>query len=272
MVYRQKVQALRQPDITRQPEAGRAAASDRPLRKGRSSPENPLLPHDALRDLHTLMLHCKRLEHKLRSPHASREAFLAGTTIHLGTGDLLSAPPKDTLAAKLAPEGRTPNLTGKLLSPARFAGRLPLCAAAARGMQAAHVDRLVVAFVRAGSPESYWKESIEWAQQECLPLILACSDATGGVHAHPGRPSQYLLDFTAMSRLAKRLKLPVLTVDGEDAVAVYRVMQECTLRARHGGGPAVLWAALTMQTARPTQADSPLARMEQYMAARNIRL
>ena len=77
-----------------------------------------------------------------------------------------------------------------------------------------------------------------------------------------------------MSRLAKRVKLPVLTVDGEDAVAVYRVMQESVLRARLGGGPAVLWAVMTpaAEAAKMKRSSQPIARLEKYMAARKITL
>jgi pyruvate dehydrogenase E1 component alpha subunit len=73
-----------------------------------------------------------------------------------------------------------------------------------------------------------------------------------------------------MQRLAKKLHLPVFAVDGEDAVAVYRVMQESVLRARAGGGPAVFWAVLSPQ--RPSRSDLPLARLRSYLAARRIPL
>ena len=82
------------------------------------------------------------------------------------------------------------------------------------------------------------------------------------------------LDFAAMSKLAKRLKLPVLTVDGEDAVAIYRVMQESVLRARQGGGPAVLWAVMTPTRSLATMPASsqPIARLRSYLSARKISL
>jgi hypothetical protein len=78
----------------------------------------------------------------------------------------------------------------------------------------------------------------------------------------------------AMSRFAKRMKLPVLTVDGEDAVAVYRVMQESVLRARQGGGPSVLWAVMTpsRSLAAMPPSSQPIARLRSYLAARKIPL
>jgi hypothetical protein len=64
----------------------------------------------------------------------------------------------------------------------------------------------------------------------------------------------------------------VVSVDGEDAVAVYRVMQECVVRTRVIGGPAVIWALSTPATAPLTRAQQPIARLRSYMAARNIKL
>ena len=66
----------------------------------------------------------------------------------------------------------------------------------------------------------------------------------------------------------------MLTVDGEDAVAVYRTAQEGILRARVGGGPAVLWAALaTVAEAKARPASQrPVARLTRYMRARKIAL
>ncbi len=81
------------------------------------------------------------------------------------------------------------------------------------------------------------------------------------------------MDYASMSRFAKRIKLPILTVDGEDAVAVYRVMQESVLRARFGGGPAILWAVMTPLRAsspKPPRSSQPIARLESYMKARDI--
>jgi pyruvate dehydrogenase E1 component alpha subunit len=65
------------------------------------------------------------------------------------------------------------------------------------------------------------------------------------------------------------VQLPYFPVDGEDAVAVYRVMQETSARARAGGGPSVIWAMLSATRLTPRQ--QPLRRLEAYMAARDIR-
>ena len=235
--------------------------------------ENPLLPHNKLRELHTLMVRCRALARKHRSRGPAREALLAATHIHLLPGDLLSASAKDAVATELAPEAKKPSTSGLLMSDVKLAGRLALCAAAARGMQAAGTEGMVLAFATAGHAETEWKTALEWSQNAQLPLILACTDATGGVRSRSAKSPDSVIDFDTFSRFAKRVKLPVLTVDGEDAVAVYRVMQECALRARMGGGPAVVWAVLTPNTAQTPKlkkSATPIVRLESYMCAREI--
>ncbi len=235
--------------------------------------ENPLLPHRKLRELHSLMLRCRELERKDKSRNSAREALLAATSIHLLPGDLLSSNTADQVAGQLAPEGKKPSKSGNLIATAGLSTRLPFCAAAARGLQAAGTDGIVLAFTQAGAAEPGWQAALEWAQQSQLPLIMACSDATGGAPLRSTKRGERALDYAAMSPFAKRVKLPVLTVDGEDAVAVYRVMQESVLRARFGGGPAVLWAVMTqVHTASPKipRASQPIARLESYLAARSI--
>lgn len=235
--------------------------------------ENPLLPHRQLRELHTLMLRCRELERKDKSRSSAREALLAATSIHLLEGDLLSASPKDQTAGHLAHVGRKPSENGSLVATTALSARLPLCAAAARGLRAAGTEGLVLAFVRAGTTEPGWQAALEWAQQSQLPLLLACADATGGAPSRSGKLREPTINFAAMSRFAKRVQLPVLTVDGEDAVAVYRVMQESVLRARFGGGPAVLWAVMTPLKAgspRRPRSSQPVTRLESYLTARGI--
>jgi TPP-dependent pyruvate/acetoin dehydrogenase alpha subunit len=220
------------------------------------------------------MVRSRALDRKQNPNGSSREALLAATLIHLLPGDLLSGTTGDSVVDNLAPEGRNQRPAGSLIGTSAFDSRLAVCAASARGLQAAGADGLVLAFARAGAPEQGWMPGLEWAQQSQLPLLLACSDATNGASSTAKKRTEPALDFTSMSRFAKRHKLPVLTVDGEDAVAVYRVMQESVLRARQGGGPSVLWAVMTPTRSIATMPPSsqPIARLRKYLAARKIAL
>ena len=234
--------------------------------------ENPLLPHRKLRELHAHMLRCRELERKQSPGRGAREALLAATTAQLQPGDLLSTDLDDVRAATLAPAAAKQGKTSSLLSAPGTLSRLAVCAGAATGLQAAGIEGLVLTIAHAGAAEPGWQAALEWAHGQQLPLLLACADA--GFRPRAGKRGEPLMEFGAMQRLAQRSRLPVLTVDGEDAVAVYRVMQEAALRARHGGGPAVLWATISplRAGAKLPRASQPIVRLEKYLATRGIAL
>lgn len=258
--------------------------------------ENPLLPDEQLRALLAHTRHCAKLgaaAHRasarkgqtrgtLRRGSAagpgSREALLAATTLQLGSGDLLVPETGDKVAALLAPakEGAV-NAAGPLLPELeRGSSRLLLGTAMAAALKATGSDRLVLTYTRAGAIEPGWAAALRWGQTRLLPLVLVCSDARGPEAFRPSPPSpEEAFTWERVRALARKLQLPVLSVDGEDAVAVYRAMQESVLRARAGGGPAVLWAMLPtsreLAAGRPA-AVAPVRRLERYLRARKIPL
>jgi pyruvate dehydrogenase E1 component alpha subunit len=238
-------------------------------------PENPLLPHAKLRELHKLMLHTRELERKQRAALGAREAVFAATAMQLQPGDLLCGTAVDSTLEELAPATKTKPKAGKLsgyVAPP-LDSRLSAAAALARGLQGAGTDGLVLAYAAAGASEPGWQQALTWAHQAQLPLILACVDATGGKAPRGASTAKAApLTWATLVPFAKKLHLPILAVDGEDAVAVYRVMQESVIRARYGGGPAVLWAVTTPPGAALTRSRQPLARLERYLAVRNIKL
>jgi pyruvate dehydrogenase E1 component alpha subunit len=233
--------------------------------------ENPLLPHAKLRELHTLMVRVRELERKQRSALGAREALLAATTVQLLPGDLICGTQDDTTLEELAPAGKTKKLSAYVATPPEF--RLAAAAALAGGLQLAGTDGLVLAYSAAGAGEPEWQQALTWAHQAQVPLVLACLDATGGRPSRAASSAKAApLTWPAMVRFAKKLRLPILAVDGEDAVAVYRVMQESVIRARYGGGPAVLWAVTTPPGTALSRSRQPLARLERYLAVRKIKL
>jgi hypothetical protein len=233
--------------------------------------ENPLLPHRRLKELHALMLRCHTLDRRKAGP--AREALLAAAAIQLRPGDLIFGEGVDTTAEALAPPPK-PNAfsTGKSaaepIAGIRLpkASRLTLYAATALGLRIAGSDGVVMALATAGSTEPGWAAALEYAHHARLPLLLVCADSTGG----RARGGTSALSWQAVSKLAKKLHLPVLSVDGEDAVAVYRVAQESVLRARVGDGPAVIWGVLTPKGTKSSRSMQPIARMESYLAARGL--
>ncbi len=253
--------------------------------------ENPLLPDAELRALHTLLKQATHLgkagrrgssgHQQFVSPEAignpEPAALLAGTLLQLAAGDTLVA--RTDAVLPLALLAKRANFDPHSLSVLRTGtgqARLLAAAALAEAYRRQKADRLVLALVHAGEDQPDWVPALQWAQAEQLPLIVACADPSGeaAFRLDPARPGQSLT-WTNLRNPAAKMKLPVLTVDGEDAVAVYRVMQESVLRARSGGGPAVLWAALPAPSreavARPRN-EAPLARLAHFLRSRNIPL
>ncbi|HEX4156481.1 MAG TPA: hypothetical protein VHY48_12795 [Acidobacteriaceae bacterium] len=227
--------------------------------------DNPLLPEHRLRELRAMMLRVRKLDRR-REP-AGREALLASMLLHLSAGDLLSAAPGDRTLFELAPPPAS-NGSHHELPPAL---RLPLCAGAARGLQTAAPDRLVVAYTTPVANEPGWSDAISWAHRDQLPFLLVCADVSQGPPP-PRRPRARTspLTWSTVSQLAGKLHLPLFPVDGGDAVAVFRVMQETTQRARAQGGPSIIWAVLRPGVLPPK--EQPLRRLEAYLAARGIPL
>lgn len=251
--------------------------------------ENPLLPDDELRALLVLTKRCAKLNDAARRTSAtgisrtrhsallpSREALLAATTLQLKPGDLLIPEATDTVAGSLGPTapGSSEPTLPSLPDAAKSSSRLMLATAMAAALRSAGTDRVVLCYLRAGSPDMAWAAALDWAQTRLLPLILVCADARGSQAFRPNpAEAEGKATWEAVERVARRLKLPVLSVDGEDAVAVYRVMQESVIRARAGGGPAILWAMLPSTRDLATgrfPAVKPVARLQRYLRARKI--
>jgi pyruvate dehydrogenase E1 component alpha subunit len=143
--------------------------------------------------------------------------------------------------------------------------------AAANNLPPGHATTLVVAYTAAPAREPGWPDAITWAHRDRLPFLLVCADSTAGrAPRTSSRAKAEPITWPAVSRLASKLHLPLFPVDGDDAVAVFRVMQEAAARARDHGGPSILWAV--QSTARLPRRQQPLGRLEAYLAARGISL
>jgi hypothetical protein len=233
--------------------------------------ENPLLPNAKLKELYALMQRARALS-KAPATAPRFEAILAATLMHVEPGDFVSPPPGAPPAALLAAE-RTAAKTRKKSAPAPPTTPLPAhqrlatAAGIAQGLKLAGTNRLAVFYTDAGAAsartEEGWAEALGYATQAGLPLLFVCADILDG----PRVANPKAISWPSMSKVSKRLRLPVLTVDGSDAVAIYRVMQESAHRARMGDGAAVIWCALPRERSAATD---PIRNMQRYLAARGL--
>lgn len=112
---------------------------------------------------------------------------------------------------------------------------------------------VVAAFCNGGSaPAASWKEVLTFASRHQLPLLLM-------VHEHGNDLGQ--LESVAKSSLVHGV--PLLTVDGNDAVAIYRVVFESLGRARQGRGPTLIACRTDLKS--PDQPEDAIRRMELYL-------
>jgi TPP-dependent pyruvate/acetoin dehydrogenase alpha subunit len=101
--------------------------------------------------------------------------------------------------------------------------------------------------------------------------LKGCSEAFELAAAYK-LPVLYVVEKSLGKREAGLLEqigdlFPVIPVDAEDVVAVYRVAQESMARVREGGGPAMI-ACMPYPLNGATV--HPVARMEHYLAGRNL--
>ena len=192
--------------------------------------ENPLTPNATLRALYRAMVELRAVAFPRQTRKSlPQEAAYAASVLGLLPGDLTSSslpvPLLDHLRAIPARPGTGASKRPYLLSqfPA-FAGTeterllLALGQAAALKQQklsfsvVVHVDILVV-------KPAILRRIFALAEAEKLPLVFVTLPAQ-----LPRFPSP----------------MPHIPVVGSDPIAIYRVTQECLVRARAGGGPALL--------------------------------
>lgn len=259
---------------------------------GESAPhENPLIPNARLRQMYLAMLRLRAVEQSLRVKDRSgalgREASLVAGAIDLGPGDLIS----DTFhgPAVRFMRGQPLHLALGRRSSSRRGVFAECGSAAALPHVEVSVDRLwsvlgaagalearygkiqgergvVVAYVRASElPSRALGRVLQFAAERFLPvLFLVTSKDPERLSPGDGR----------LCGLAQRSGVPGIAVDGQDAVAIYRVVQESLGRARAGGGPAFIecmpFVLHGSGSIRARQTNGALGAIERHILERDI--
>lgn len=195
-----------------------------------------------------------------------REATFAGVTIHLKRGDALHAPHFGLLAGYLrgTPLERIfAALAKHRAQPRASAGAAPdvlsQAIRAARKLKTGKNDRIAVVFCAEGdATPALWKKHLATATRLNLPIVFVTRQAQSLAQPKNGRPQ------------ARVEGVPVIEVDADDAVAVYRVATESIGRARQRRGPTVI-EAVTLAPGQGFQhAGDSVALMESYLNARGL--
>jgi TPP-dependent pyruvate/acetoin dehydrogenase alpha subunit len=243
-----------------------------------SAPSNA----ETLRNLYASLLRCRLIEDRIQGlplpravgdkydfvvghegvPVATAAALVPGDTIAASQRNLMAlvmagVPSRQLLSDAGRPEACGCNSAGLLtftsLSQDPFN--------AGTGIALAHKlekkQHVVVAFGCEEAPSlEGWREALKLAGSGRLPIIYVVKNSTGDGGA-------YAPHLKPVSLLARDGGFPGVIVDGQDAVAVWRVAQESIHRARNGGGP-------TLIDCRMDAGRDPLAQMEHYLRKRSL--
>jgi len=253
-----------------------AAATAVPAKPASAGGNGSSLAHsERLRKLYSSLLRCRLVqEHvrKLAGANASaarydlgigREAIPVGAIADLGHEDSVTASPGnlaarvargESIAALLIDRATHPPATALPEDPFNLGTGLAL---AHKLGQRRHV---VVAIGRHPKLRlEDWHDALKFAAVHKLPIVFVIEN---GIAAEtPGEVVAPHLE--PLSFLLRDYGFPGVLVDGNDAVAAWRVAQESIHRARIGSGP-------TLIDCRTDSPHDPLAHMEHYLRKRSL--
>lgn len=119
------------------------------------------------------------------------------------------------------------------------ATQIPHAAGLAFAMKLRGDDRVAVCCIGEGSTsQGEWYEGLNWAAVHKLPFICLVQNNVYAISV----PIDKQMAVTNVADRAAAFGMPGVTVDGNDVLAMYRVMKEAVDRARSGGGPTLVEA------------------------------
>lgn len=220
-----------------------------------------MIPREKLLELYTAMMKCHVLAERAlaeragtHTPDARWEAAFAAVALDLKARDTVAAATGLPFARAVRGASLARSLAA-LIKPSRSSKSDPLAAAiqSARAHKTAKSTHLAVAFC--GDTEAtpaQWKKALTRASRG-LPVIFVSLRAAG--------PAPAFVPASSDRPEALAFGVPLITVDGADLVAVYRVASESIARARDRRIPTLIDAVLD-------PASDPIATIESWLAAR----
>ena len=204
------------------------------------------------------------LEEKVKTPchlYVGEEAIAAGTAAALNSNDYIFGNHRShghyiakggdikKLAAEIfckktgCSKGKGGSMhivapeVGVLGTPPIVAASIPIAVGAALSASLRKNDRVSVSFFGDGAVnEGVFYESLNFASLRKLPVIFVCENNSYATHM----PSAKILANTNIARKADAFRIPGITIDGNDAITVYRAVKEAVERARRGKGPSLI--------------------------------
>jgi pyruvate dehydrogenase E1 component alpha subunit len=261
-----------------------------------------------LKQLYATMVQCRMLTERacrlrgqprsagLYAASMGQEAIATGCAIDLRPDDTIALAPHNSIAglvkgvplgdivaqmyASRTAHGQSANII--MPSPTQ-ATHLAVATSVAMANKQKKKGNVVVAFGdKATTTLGCWHEALELAANKSLPIIFVVEDNpwTDPASFEANEEEQ---DSTAgfdPGGKARSNGFPIITVDANDVVAVYRVAYESVERARQGGGPVLvegkpyrLYSATKRRAANSAARRSkrdPLTHMERYLKTKRL--
>jgi TPP-dependent pyruvate/acetoin dehydrogenase alpha subunit len=154
------------------------------------------------------------------------------------------------------------------------AAQLNLAAGVALAMKAKNDGSIVMAFCGDTSTSGQrWLDALTLAGEHFLPLLVITYTKFS---SRVSRRKSYDPTVSQITE-GRHCGLPVIPVDADDAVAMYRVAFESIHKARHGGGPTLIEATYFpaakkghAHDSRGQNSDDAISRMEAYLASKGL--
>lgn len=219
--------------------------------------ENPLVPNTLLLALDRTM---RAMRAAPRSNVRGEEALRASILLLLREGDLICDLATQTAGQGPRPKAAPPWLELRETSAARgitmLLGGAGVLRAQAGQSKGAAEDRplLVVLLQAAALSRQQWRQALETASQQSLPMVFVTRPAASGTAG-------------ALSDSSQAHGVPGIPVDAVDAVALCRVLGESMLRARHGDGPTLIES---MHWRLAAKQEDPLRRHTAVLRSRGL--
>jgi pyruvate dehydrogenase E1 component alpha subunit len=245
-----------------------------------------LISDEKLLELYSTVLKCRMLGRRIRmlskqgrliaAPEAlGQEAAAAGVGLDLLPGDTLAPSPHGfipcfvkglpldrifSMLSTASPRARSSYAPLKLVSPfLSLAAQLDRAIGAAVANKAGGNRGIAVAFCgSAGASPGLLHGAMRRAGQLSLPILLVCYSDSGGEE---------------ICLQAQDCGFPGITIDGDDAVAVYRVATESIAHARRGSGPTLIecrpWP-LSGRKRGQRRTANPILNLETYLIRKGL--
>jgi hypothetical protein len=220
---------------------------------------------DLMRRMYTLLTKCRQNGAK------GIEATLVGSLMGLLPEDSLTISHTDIIPNILFAKNLPELLDLAPLDPSApdlsLSAHIAIAAGYALDRPLHHKPGLVLAFAGEATSLHDTRESLAFAATHKLPLVIVVQHNLGKL-----KKQDAVVDLTYDILGAG---LAGMTVDGSDAMAVYRVTQEAMYRARHEGGPTVIECKTYRKATVPPRLrhwvqGNAIEYMEQQLRARNF--